>query len=406
VSFEQLRPYVGRALGLLNEGPDPVLIVNGEPGNDDPDFDQQRIWKIVVGGAKLSRGYTIEGLTISYFRRTAQAGDTLMQMGRWFGFRPMYKDLVRVFIGREEGRTGAFDIYEAFEGICRDEEAFREELQRYAMPADGSEPIITPMQVPPLVASHLEWVRPTARNKMFNARIQFANLGGLWREKTLAPVDSEIAKRRSNEELFRKLIERLDLVRDVLGVDGRTFEAIYGMAANGDVLEVLRRFQWMDDHRSLERELEFMRGTGESDPQIHDWAFVAPQLADGSGPTWVVGAREFSVKFRSRSGGERVGVYSEPHHRAAAAAIIAPDPVPAATNALEALRSAHRGALMFYPLTHVQGGEPADGIPTMGFGLQFPNNSMRTLIRFGVNDPSRPDAPVVDQPDERQAAAV
>jgi len=52
---------------------------------------------IVVGGDKLSRGLTLEGLTISYFTRGSSMYDTLMQMGRWFGFRPGYLDVCRLF---------------------------------------------------------------------------------------------------------------------------------------------------------------------------------------------------------------------------------------------------------------------------------------------------------------------
>lgn len=52
---------------------------------------------IAIGGDKLSRGLTLEGLTISYFTRTASAMDTLLQMGRWFGYRPAYLDLCRIF---------------------------------------------------------------------------------------------------------------------------------------------------------------------------------------------------------------------------------------------------------------------------------------------------------------------
>lgn len=52
---------------------------------------------IAVGGDKLSRGLTLEGLSISYFIRTTKMYDTLMQMGRWFGYRPRYADLCRLY---------------------------------------------------------------------------------------------------------------------------------------------------------------------------------------------------------------------------------------------------------------------------------------------------------------------
>lgn len=52
---------------------------------------------IAIGGGKLSRGITLEGLSISYYLRTTKMYDSLMQMGRWFGYRPGYVDLCRLF---------------------------------------------------------------------------------------------------------------------------------------------------------------------------------------------------------------------------------------------------------------------------------------------------------------------
>lgn len=56
---------------------------------------------IAVGGDKLSRGLTLEGLTVSYFLRATTLYDTLMQMGRWFGFRLNYEDLCRIYLTHE-----------------------------------------------------------------------------------------------------------------------------------------------------------------------------------------------------------------------------------------------------------------------------------------------------------------
>ncbi len=63
---------------------------------------------IVIGGHKLSRGLTLEGLSVSYFARNSKAYDTLMQMCRWFGYRPTYKDLCRVYIPKESSNWYAF----------------------------------------------------------------------------------------------------------------------------------------------------------------------------------------------------------------------------------------------------------------------------------------------------------
>jgi hypothetical protein len=56
---------------------------------------------VAVGGTKLSRGLTLEGLSVSYFLRCAKTYDTLMQMGRWFGYRDGYLDLCRIYTTAE-----------------------------------------------------------------------------------------------------------------------------------------------------------------------------------------------------------------------------------------------------------------------------------------------------------------
>ncbi|EDW4537552.1 Z1 domain-containing protein, partial [Salmonella enterica subsp. enterica] len=56
---------------------------------------------IAIGGDKLSRGITLEGLSVSYYLRASKMYDTLMQMGRWFGYRPGYLDLCRLYTSEE-----------------------------------------------------------------------------------------------------------------------------------------------------------------------------------------------------------------------------------------------------------------------------------------------------------------
>lgn len=56
---------------------------------------------VFVGGDVLARGLTLDGLQVSYYARRASAADTLLQMGRWFGYRPAYEDLVRLWIDPE-----------------------------------------------------------------------------------------------------------------------------------------------------------------------------------------------------------------------------------------------------------------------------------------------------------------
>lgn len=85
---------------LMNENKIRVNVINGDSKDilcyKDHEGEEYNV--IAIGGDKFSRGLTLEGLSISYFIRESTYYDTLMQMGRWFGFRPKYADLCRVFI--------------------------------------------------------------------------------------------------------------------------------------------------------------------------------------------------------------------------------------------------------------------------------------------------------------------
>lgn len=85
---------------LMNEDKVKINVINGDSKDilcyKDHEGEEYNI--IAIGGDKFSRGLTLEGLSISYFTRESKYYDTLMQMGRWFGFRPKYADLCRVFI--------------------------------------------------------------------------------------------------------------------------------------------------------------------------------------------------------------------------------------------------------------------------------------------------------------------
>ena len=82
------------------------------------------LYVIAIGGDKLSRGLTLEGLSISYFLRTSRMFDTLMQMGRWFGYRPRYIDLCRVYTPNA--------LYRAFREIALAFDDLRQDLDYMA----------------------------------------------------------------------------------------------------------------------------------------------------------------------------------------------------------------------------------------------------------------------------------
>jgi hypothetical protein len=103
-----------------------VREINGT-AKDALDYSEPRakgLKVIAIGGDKLARGLTLEGLCTSYFVRTSKMYDTLMQMGRWFGYRPGYLDLCRLYTTAE--------LVEWFKHIADASEELREEFDAMA----------------------------------------------------------------------------------------------------------------------------------------------------------------------------------------------------------------------------------------------------------------------------------
>lgn len=94
VSWEEILPVLRNVVMDIT-----VSCVNGR-AKDALDYENHREtgYKVIaVGGNKLSRGLTLEGLSVSYFIRPSKMYDTLMQMGRWFGYHSGYADLCRLY---------------------------------------------------------------------------------------------------------------------------------------------------------------------------------------------------------------------------------------------------------------------------------------------------------------------
>ncbi|MFR3893790.1 MAG: Z1 domain-containing protein [Merdibacter sp.] len=96
---EVLKTYLYKAVAPID-----VRAVNMRTGVASLDYYNHKndgLRVIAVGGNSLSRGLTLEGLCVTYFHRNTKMYDTLMQMGRWFGYRPNYEDLVKVWMSEE-----------------------------------------------------------------------------------------------------------------------------------------------------------------------------------------------------------------------------------------------------------------------------------------------------------------
>lgn len=410
--YEELRPYVHASRQRISVGGQPVIVVNGDTDRYfdqlDLDFDRTpHVWKILVGGTKLSRGFTIEGLTITYYRRTTQQADTLMQMGRWFGFRPGYRDLVRLYIGREEpfGRSRTADLYEAYEAICRDEETFREQLAQYAVMLDG-EPQITPAQVPPLVAQHLPWLKPSARNKMFNAELVEVRSPGRPIEPASYPLSSAALKR--NTERWRPLLDTLSTTSRSFSnpPDGssaltRTFEALTGAIPHQDLVNVLSQLEW-ERPRYFDPHLTYLRQLDGTLARVDDWLLVSPRLAAANRiEAGILGSVPLSLVRRKRQDGKTsFGRIASVEHRIAAQRLIdEAGTSPSIHPGHSAAVGRTTGVVLLYPVvegeTHssvqaaARNGSADPSKVVMAFTLIPPTSAIsadRRLVRFRAKD--------------------
>ena len=215
---------------LASISPIDVIEINSQaPGSlDYTEYESGRN-VIAVGGFSLSRGLTLEGLLISYFLRNSQMYDTLMQMGRWFGYRPGHDDLCRIWM-QEEAEGWYTHIAASIEEL-RDEFRRMETLNA------------TPREFGLKVRSHPDTLIVTARNKMGSGEHSVVSIGlgnqfietailrrdqinrqinlravhhlaDRMRKQFLAPEKGEVPKEAAGGRLVRKV--PVDLVLDFL----------------------------------------------------------------------------------------------------------------------------------------------------------------------------------------------
>ncbi len=186
-----------------------VVEVNSSSAAEKLDYSEQNYPLgrnvIAVGGLGLSRGLTLEGLTVSYFLRNSIMYDTLMQMGRWFGYRDGYEDLCRIYMTAE-----AFSWYAHISDAT---EELREEFKR--MKAAG----MSPKDFGLCVRSHPESLIVTARNKMRTGALvlrQVSLTGRLVETSTLLKSEDTL---KLNRNLLENIVDKMLQINTPLPVE-------------------------------------------------------------------------------------------------------------------------------------------------------------------------------------------
>lgn len=152
---------------------------------------------IAIGAIKLSRGLVLENLTISYFKRPAKQYDTLLQMGRWFGYRPNYFDLCRLMLDES--------LLERFEKSAWASELLKKDFEVMigsgGTPRDWGHRVRTFPEADQLI--------PTSKNKMLSATVYNLSFAGLQKQTTRWNLENDLCKK--NILNLEKLIQHLDI---------------------------------------------------------------------------------------------------------------------------------------------------------------------------------------------------
>lgn len=271
----------------------------------------EEIKVIAVGGNQLSRGLTLEGLMISYYLRASQQYDTLLQMGRWFGYRQGYEDLTRVHTTNQ--------IWGFFEHLALVEEELRSEIYRY------EEEEKTPVQMAVAIRDHRN-LNVTAPNKIGAARLKQTSYSGKSIQTIWLPLDQpEIL--RANYNLGDSFIQKIDSQVGFTNVNnGGVYLANEKIDGEFILEEFLNKYNFVNRERTGGRGLDeesllsyIFRRLNDSNPELSKWSFavVGNSSPTKQNPTVNYGGLSINRIQRSRkhtSRGFNIGVLTEPDH--------------------------------------------------------------------------------------------
>lgn len=167
---------------------------------DYEDYESTGARVIAIGGFVLSRGLTLEGLMTSYYSRNAGAYDTLLQMCRWFGYRPKYEDLCRIYLTQ--------DSIDKFDAVLDAVENLREQFSE--MKRAGKKPQDYGLMVKMAPDTLETTLLVTSRNKMRESKVIECtlNYGGAYADTSKLSTDP--VKNHHNLKMFTELYHAIE----------------------------------------------------------------------------------------------------------------------------------------------------------------------------------------------------
>jgi hypothetical protein len=238
------------------------VVMDHYRSSDRLDYDSGPVTVIAVGGNTLSRGLTLEGLVVSVFVRSANMYDTLLQMGRWFGYRPGYADLPRIWMPPQMRRW--------FTHLATVEADMRREIDRYLTEHR------TPLEMSVRILCHPR-MRVTAPSRTGSQVRAAAGYGGELIETRYfrcMPEAAAITWHNQNEQAVRRLLRvAASAGQPDGGVSGA--RVLYRQVPGGSVLDFVGQYRF--DPTSTEYSPELVR------------AYIHKRMRDGALVSWNIG---------------------------------------------------------------------------------------------------------------------
>jgi len=253
--------------------PAQVVLVNNKSKDilDYPEEVSGKVGKkyIAVGGYALSRGLTLEGLSVTWFLRNTKMYDTLMQMGRWFGYRTGYEDLCRIWMPADAIGWYAY-IANATEEL---------HLEIHEMQTAKA----TPLDFGLAVRSHPASLLVTARNKMGSGKMvtTLVGLSNKFIETSRVSIKSD--ELSANLNIAKRLVLRLNEAK--LTEERSSF----GSLMRGVSVEFIEEFLagWLNAEQSVNTATEPVLGyiRARKADELQNWDVLIRTLQKGSKDT-------------------------------------------------------------------------------------------------------------------------
>lgn len=238
-----------------------ICSVNQRSSSSNLDYEANKKngWRIVaIGGNSLSRGLTLEGLCVSYFYRNTQMYDTLMQMGRWFGYRPGYEDLFKIWMPQD-----AIDWYSH---ITEASNGLRTEVRKMKILG------LTPRDFGLKVRAHPDSLIVTARNKMKSAKtieVWISLDGELFETPRLISAMSVI---HANQTAAERLLNKLNNFKLPLLIGEK--RRIWSSIPRGFILEFLK--EYTNHPMNMESDVDALTNFITRHDHLKEWDVVLP----------------------------------------------------------------------------------------------------------------------------------